>query len=54
MKPVIKKTVSYTDVGNKLIKVLHSKELCGKCGKAVTKYWCYCAYCGENIERDGK
>ena len=52
MKIITKKVPKYTECRETLIKTYKTVELCGKCNKTIAhKYWSYCAYCGEKIER---
>lgn len=47
---VIKERVS-TEIGDKVYTKVVIKERCGRCGKAINKYWKCCPYCTELIER---
>ena len=51
MKAVIKKVPQLTYIDEKTFKTYRVSYECGKCHKKLTKYWNYCAYCGEKIER---
>lgn len=52
MKPIVKKKQGLTECGDKLFKTYRTVELCGICNKTIpNKYFKYCGYCGEKIER---
>ena len=52
MKPIKMKKSKFTDCGSKLVKTYRVVEFCGNCRKNIhTKYYKFCPYCGEKIER---
>ena len=53
VKPIkkVKRDFYESRDGQKLVPYARVFERCGKCKKAITQYWRYCAYCGEVIER---
>ena len=42
-----------TFVDDNLVKSKRIKLRCGKCGKAVVKYWNYCPYCSDKLDMKG-
>lgn len=54
MKPTVKVKRKDVWLGDRTVQYRVKYEYCGKCGKFVTEYFNYCAYCGEPIERERK